>query len=201
MVNTYKRFPFLLLFLILFFFLLLEYDEPRAATITVKPGKFSHFTIQIPPAPIAGENFIVRLQSYDMYNNLITDFNETGREFEIKVSGNAQAEPKILKPSSFLGGSTAINIRDKKAEVITFSVLEIGGTIPILSKEITIRPNKLDNFVLQAPNQVKAGETFDVRIVARDAFENMVIDDAGIGKDFRVNTTGTGGLKYLNTGP
>ncbi|MEK6693355.1 MAG: hypothetical protein AABY44_08020 [Nitrospirota bacterium] len=199
MVNTHKRFLFLLI-LSLFCLFLSGYHDLKAATITVKPGKFSHFTVQIPPAPIAGENIVVRLQSYDMYNNLITDFNETGREFEIRVSGSAKAEPKVLSPSNFLGGSAAINIRDKKAETITFSVLETGGNVPILSKEIIIKPNRLDNFVLQTPNQVKAGDTFDVRIVARDSFENMIKDDAGIGKDFRINTTGTGGLKYLDSG-
>ncbi len=199
MANTHKRFLFLLI-LSLFCLFFSGYHDLKAATITVKPGKFSHFTVQIPPAPVAGENIVVRLYSYDMYNNLITDFNETGREFEIRVSGNAKAEPKVLSPSNFLGGSAAINIRDKKAETITFSVLETGGSLPILSKEIIIKPNRLDNFVIQTPNQVKAGDTFDVRIVARDSFENMVKDDAGIGKDFRINTTGTGGLKYLDTG-
>lgn len=200
MADTFKGLRFLFILFLSFFLFLSDYNLLRAATITVKPGKFNHFTIQVPSTPIAGENFIVRLQPYDMYNNLITDFNETGREFEIRVSGNAQADPKILKPSSFLGGVAAINIRNKKAETITFSVSEIGGTVPLLAKEITIKPNRLDNFVLQTPNQVKAGETFDVRIVARDAFENIVKDDAGIGKDFRINTTGTGGAKYLDTG-
>jgi hypothetical protein len=191
---------FFLSFLFILFFLLSGYHEVIGGTITVKPGRFSHFTLHIPSTPIAGDSFVVRLQAYDIYNNLITDFNETGRDFEIMVSGSAQVEPRILRASNFRGGSALVSIRDKKAERITVSVLEIGGTIPILAKEIAIRPNRLDHFFLQSPFEVKAGESFEIRVIARDAFENMVLDDTAIGKDLKINIGGTGGIKSMDTG-
>lgn len=195
-----RGFSFLLFLFILIFLLLSDHQEAKGTTITVKPGKFSHFILHIPSAPIAGENSILRLQSFDIYNNFITDFNETGKDFEIHVSGSAQVEPKVLKASSFRGGSALVNIRDKKAETVTLSIFEMGGTLPILSKEITVRPNKPDHFVLQAPSQVKAGESFEIKVIARDAFENILVDDSGLGKNFKVNIAGTGGLKYTDTG-
>jgi len=181
-------------------FLLSSGYQAMGGTITIRPGRFDHFTVQIPSTPIAGDSFIVRLQAYDIYNNLITDFSESGRDFEIKVSGSAQVEPRVLRASSFQGGSALVSLRDKKAETITLSVSEIGGTLPILSKEITIKPNRLDHFVLQAPSEVKAGESFEVRVIARDQFENVVIDDTAIGKDLKINTAGTGTLTSLDTG-
>lgn len=195
-----ERFSFLSLLLTVFFLLSSGYQEVIGDTITIKPGRFSHFTLHIPSTPIAGDSFIVRLQAYDIYNNLITDFNETGRDFETGVSGSAQVEPKVLKASNFRGGSALVSIRDKKAERITLSISEIGGTLPILTKEIVIRPNRADHFALQSPSQIKAGESFDLRVIVRDAFENIVVDDTGMGKDLKINIGGTGSLKSLDTG-
>lgn len=200
-MGKFRKRSFFLLSLVALFFLLSAFNEEViGGAITVKPGKFNHFNIHIPSVPIAGESFVVRLQAYDIYNNLITDFNETGRDFEIGVSGNAQVEPRILRASNFRGGNALVSVRDKKAETITLSVSEIGGTIPIFAKEVMIRPNRLDHFLLQVPSQVKAGESFDVRVIAKDAFDNMVVDDAEIGKYLKINVTGTGGLKSPDPG-
>lgn len=200
MGRSQKMVSFLSSLFTLFFLLLSGYQDALCGTIMIKPGRFNHFTLHIPSTPIAGDSFVVRLQAYDIYNNLITDFNETDRDFEVGVTGSAQAEPKILRASNFRGGSALISIRDKKAERITLSISEIGGAMPILAKEVAIRPNRLDHFLLQSPSQVKAGESFDVRVIVRDAFENIVVDDAEIGKSLKINVTGTGSLKSPDTG-
>ena len=56
----------------------------------------------------AGEGVIVKLQAYDMHDNLITNFAETGKEFKVSVSGSAQAQPSILKAASFMGAAQAL---------------------------------------------------------------------------------------------
>ncbi|MDP2279069.1 MAG: hypothetical protein Q8K51_12680, partial [Nitrospirota bacterium] len=65
----------------------------HSGNIIVKPGGFDHFTVQLPEKVRAGEGVIVRLQAYDIHDNLITNFGETGKEFKVLISGSAQVQP------------------------------------------------------------------------------------------------------------
>lgn len=173
----------------------------HSGNIIVKPGKFDHFTMQLPEKVRAGEGFIVRLQAYDAHDNLITEFGETGKDFKISVSGSAQAQPSILKAVSFTGGATSITITDKKAETLTLSIFEAGGTVPVAAKEIIISPNKLDHFFVQSPESVTAGNNFDVKIIARDAFDNPATDTEIEGKNIKIISSGTTNFKIISTAP
>ncbi len=169
--------------------------------IIVKPGKFDHFTIQLPEKVRAGEGFTVRLQAYDVHDNLITDFGETGKDFKVSASGSAQVQPSILKAVSFMGGGASITLTDKKAEAVTLSIFEVGGTVPVATKEITILPNKLDHFFIQSPQSVTAGNNFDVKIIARDAFDNHVTDTEIEGKNIKITSSGTTTFKIISSAP
>jgi hypothetical protein len=176
-------------FLIVFMAVLFPFHSD-AGTVVVKPGRFDHFTLQMPPRMIAGEDFIIKVQVYDVNDNLITNFSEIGKEFSAHVDGSAIIRPSTLTARAFTGGTTNISINSDKAEKIIFSLRESGGTVPIISREINVLPNKLDHFVLQAPKTATAGEHFDVRVIAKDLFENTV-RDLDIGRNIKVNSTGT----------
>lgn len=167
-----------------------------SGTVVVKPGQFDHFTLQVPDRIIAGENFIIKAQVYDSNNNLITNFTETGKEFKVDIQGTAVVLPSTLSSSSFSGGSANISINSKKAQRIIFSIRESGGSVPVISRELIVLPNKLDHFVLLAPEKVTAGNAFDVRIIAKDLFDNTV-DDLNIGRNIKINSTGTASLKMV----
>lgn len=173
----------------------------HSGNIMVKPGKFDHFTIQLPEKVRAGEGFIVRLQAYDAHDNLITEFGETGKDFKVSVSGSAQVQPSILKAVSFTGGATSITITDKKAEPVILSIFEAGGTVPVVTKEIIILPNKLDHFFVQSPESVTAGNNFDVKIIARDVFDNPATDTEIEGKNIKITSSGTTSFKIISTAP
>lgn len=166
--------------------------------IVVKPGKFDHFAILLPEKIRAGEGSTIRLQAYDAYDNLITDFGGTGKDFNISVSGSAHVQPPILKASSFTGGATGITITDKKAESVVVSVFETGGTVPVMTKEIVISPNKLDNFFVQSPQSVTAGTSFDIRIIARDAFDNPITYSDLESKNIKITSSGMANFKVVN---
>ncbi|MHB8882671.1 MAG: hypothetical protein ACYC69_14330 [Thermodesulfovibrionales bacterium] len=162
----------------------------QAGTVVVKPGQFDHFTLQLPDKAIAGENFIVRVQAFDLNNNLITNFIESGKEFKIDVSGSAAVQPSTLNASSFSGGAANIAVNSKKAERLIISIRESGGTVPVISRELVVSPNKLEHFILQAPASVKAGTKFDMRIIAKDLFDNTA-DDVEIGRNLKITSSGT----------
>ncbi|MBI5074074.1 MAG: hypothetical protein HZB62_02720 [Nitrospirae bacterium] len=180
--------------LIAFVVVLCLYSMVFAGTVVIKPGQFDHFTVQMPEKAVAGENFVVKVSVYDASKNLITNFSETGKEFKVDVSGAATTQPAVLGASAFTGGIASIVVNNKKAEKTTFSIREAGGSVPVISREILVIPNRLDHFIVQSPVSVTAGKNFDVKVVAKDIFENTV-QDFDIGKNIKLTTTGTSSVK------
>ncbi len=180
-------------------FVLVFLSTSYAGTVIVKPGRFDHFIIQVPERIIAGESFVIKAQVYDSHNNVITNFPEAGKEFRIAVSGSASVQPSHLGPTSFPGGVTNITVTDKKAEAIVFSIYEVGGTVPVISKEMVALPNKLDHFTLNAPATATAGNSFDARIIAKDIYDNTVSDTEMVGKNVKITSSGTSSLKVIGT--
>ncbi|MEW6109768.1 MAG: hypothetical protein AB1632_11475 [Nitrospirota bacterium] len=185
-------------FLIIFYLAFIHTGILSAGTVVVKPGQFDHFTLQMPDKIIAGENFVIKAEVYDSNNNLITNFSESGKVFRIDVTGSATVQPSTLSAASFSGGSANISINSKKAEKITFSIRESNGTVPVISKDLTVSPNKLDHFILQTPGNVIAGSKFDVRVIAKDLFDNTV-DDLDIGRNIKITSKGTSSIKMLGS--
>lgn len=188
----------LLLAIVVILFVFAASNVSHSGNIIVKPGGFDHFAVQLPEKVRAGEGVVVKLQAYDMHDNLITNFAETGKEFKVSVSGSAQAQPSILKAASFMGGSAGINVTGNKAEAVMLSIFEAGGTVPVLTREITIMPNKLDHFFIQSPPSVAAGNKFDIKVIARDAYNNPVADTDIETKNIKLALAGTAGLKIVS---
>ena len=184
---------------LLFVFTLIPCSPAVAGTVVIKPGQFDHFTLQMPERAVAGENFVIKVSVYDANNNLITNFSETSKEFKVDVSGAATSQPSVLSASAFSGGIANVLVNNKKAEKTTFSIRESGGTVPVISRDITVVPNKLDHFSLQAPGSVIAGNAFEIKVAARDMFDNMV-SDVDIGKNIKITSTGTSSVKVLGRG-
>ncbi|MFO0754606.1 MAG: hypothetical protein U0411_14930 [Thermodesulfovibrionales bacterium] len=174
MIQRIRR---ILLFLPLCAALLLAAPTPSpSGEIVVKPGKFDHFILFMPEVLVAGEEVALKLEAVDAFNNLISSFGETGREFQITTSGSAVMKPASFKSSSFANGVMTLTLSDRVAETFSIAIRESGSPLPILSKEITILPGKLASFSVKEPRSVQAGEPFDIRIVAKDAFGNTVPD-------------------------
>ena len=184
----------ILLSIVSLFFLLT--NIAYSGTIVIKPGRFDHFTLQAPDKIVAGENFVMKVYVYDAHNNLITNFSEYGKEFKVDVSGSSTVQPSILNGKSFSGGIANILINSKKSENIIFSIKESGGTVPVISKDLFVAPNKLDHFELQSQSTVTAGNIFDVKIIAKDMFDNTV-NDVDIGRNIKMTSTGTSSMKQV----
>jgi hypothetical protein len=188
----------ILILLIIILFTFININLSYAGTVVVKPGKFDHFTLQIPDKIIAGENFIIKAQIYDSNNNLITNFSESGKEFTVNINDSATIHPSALSAASFSGGNANISINSKKAEKIIFSIHESGGTVPVISRELTVLPNKLDHFVILTARTVTAGTPYDLRLTAKDLFDNTVAD-LDIGRNIKINSTGTTSVKIVGS--
>ncbi len=157
----------------------------HAGEIMIKPGKFDHFNVSLPEKIVAGEDTTVSLQAVDAFNNVLFNFGDSQREFQIWVTGSATVKPTSFKSASFANGALTITMSDKTAEVFTLSIRESGSPIPIMSKDLTVFPNKLTSFVIRAPRISQAGDPFDIKIVAKDAFGNTVLEPV-LGKNINL---------------
>lgn len=160
-----------------------------AGEVTVKPGKFDHFIFSIPEKIMAGEDARISLQAMDALNNPIPNFGETGKIFQVHTSGSASIKPESFKSSSFVNGAFSFALTDRVAEMVTLTIKEQNSPLPVLSIDLTIVSNKLNSFMIQAPQIAKAGERFEVRITAKDSFGNTVSEQI-YGKNLNLTFTG-----------
>ncbi len=144
-----------------------------AAEISIKPGKFSHFNLTSPDNIIAGERATLQLQAVDAYNNIITNFNELNTEYRLAATGAATMNPLAFRATSFKNGIFQFTMRGDIAETVSISVFESASPIALLSREVRIVAAKPASFRISAPRITGAGEKFDVRISAVDAFGNL----------------------------
>lgn len=166
-----------------------------ASAIKVAPGGFDHFALILPEKITAGEGVAIKIQAQDAYNNLIANFSETGREFKAAVSGSASVQSSNLPSKSFAGGIANITITARKAEKIVFYIYEKDETVPVLMKELSVSPGKLDHFLVLAPDNVPAGGKFEVKIIAKDAFDNVISDVETMAKNISAEPVGAADIK------
>ena len=163
----------------------------RAATILVKPGKLDHFVLTAQPTALAGESFLVRIEPYDASGNLITEFRGKAGVFAVNVSGGGEVVPAKLRSEEFAGGAT-VKVASQRAGILELTVTEGEGSTPLASVQARILPNRLDRFVVNAPREVTAGEAFQARIIAQDAYGNTKDDLADVRDGLRLEILGTG---------
>jgi len=162
-----------------------------AATILVRPGKLDHFVLTAPPSALAGESFLVRIEPYDASGNLITEFRGKAGVFAVNVSAGGEVVPAKLRSEEFAVGAT-VKVTTRRAGILDLTVTEGEGSTPLASVQARILSNRLDRFVVNAPRDVTAGEAFQARVIAQDAYGNTKDDLADIREGLRLEIQGTG---------
>jgi hypothetical protein len=157
----------------------------------VKPGKLDHFVLTAPPSALAGESFLVRIEPYDASGNLITEFRGKAGVFAVNVSAGGEVVPAKLRSEEFAVGAT-VKVTTRRAGILELTVTEGEGSTPLASVQARILPNRLDRFVVNAPREVTAGEAFQARVIAQDAYGNTKDDLADVREGLRVEIQGTG---------
>lgn len=168
--------------------------------IIVRPGTFDRFNISLPEQIVAGEDASLKLQAADALNNNIPNFAETKRNFLLTVTGSATVKPFSFDSTVSANGAVSILINDKTAETVTLSITESGSLIPVFSKELTVLPNKLSSLLVKGLRKAVAGERFELQIIARDAFGNVVSEPL-YSKNLNILAKGTSEPKIDMTMP
>lgn len=124
--------------------------------VRATPGRFDHFALQLPGKILAGEDINIKVLAQDYHNNLILNFKESGRAFNVSVSTPANVRLIHLDPDSFQGGVASLNISVTKADKFTLYIHEVNEPTAVFIKEVVIVPDKSDNSLVLAPDKVSA---------------------------------------------
>ena len=176
---------------------------PVDSAVKVNPGDMDHFTVKVPERAIAGENFVIRLEPRDAYDNIITDYSRLGGSVKLTSSGKGKISPDVINPSDFFEGVAQILVSYDKAEAIILTAKE-ELTNKTGAAKIALGPGAVDHFSLSAPSQITAGQKFPLKIEARDLHENIVTDYNLKHSGVEINpvvVSGEKGRLYPNTVP
>ncbi|NQS99490.1 MAG: hypothetical protein HQ595_00270 [Candidatus Omnitrophica bacterium] len=102
--NMQRSKTFRLSWLIAVFSLLAAACFCSSEAMKVSAGKLDHFSLVISDIIVAGEPFTVKMTANDEFENIITDYGQTGSEIEIGVVGTGQIHPQLILASEFREG-------------------------------------------------------------------------------------------------
>ncbi|MCX8069071.1 MAG: hypothetical protein N2738_01050 [Thermodesulfovibrionales bacterium] len=192
MINRKRFVYFLSFFLMLFVFFT---SNIFAKDIIVNPGKFDRFIITLPENIQAGDEVQINIQAADNLGNIIKNFNTYEKEFIISTTGSATLNTKSLKASAFSNGFATVIFRNTVAEKVVLSIREANNLIPLITKDIIVTPASLKSFTIKSPKTSRAGEKFDITIIAKDAFGNTYTEPI-LGKNINFSYKGEADVKF-----
>lgn len=158
-------------------------------TFNVNVGGLHHFTINPVGTQTAGSAFNIVITAKDASENTVTSFNGT-----VTLSDNTGTLAPVVSGTFANGVRTqSVTITRARSGAVIFVNDGVGhlGT----SSSFTVNPGALDHFAVTNTADADiagqtAGSTFNIKIVALDAFDNIVTSHTGAGSAVSIaNTT------------
>lgn len=158
--------------------------------IQVQPAKVSAFRIAAPRTAGAGEKFDVQITAVDNFGNIVTSPIQ-GRNLNILFKGDS--EPRILGQAvpDFNRGICTVSLISEKIGSFTFEVKDLVSGVTGTSEHVEITNGSLHAFRVVTPRESLAGDTFEVAIVALDAYNNLVRNYSAKGSGVTLSSTGS----------
>lgn len=157
--------------------------------IDVIPGPLSEFRMLLPSRIRAGEKMPLRLEARDAAGNIVENYGSTGDGVSLLMEGSDPIQPSRVSGSLFLGGKAEVDVVLTRANATRLHVQDEASGVETLSEPIAVEPSALDHFDIDSPSSVPAGEVTQLSIVAKDAFENVMIHYDRDGKGIRVSAS------------
>lgn len=148
-------------------------------TVQIRPGSLNEFTLSVPESARAGVPFRTAVEARDRFGNVVENYSEVGQGVELTVPGGASPEPSYLAPDNFEDGVAFVQVVYNQSGPIRMRAQDRGSSVEGESNEIMIQAGELDHYSLSVPEQVKAGESFTVKIRPRDQFGNQILNYTG----------------------
>ncbi len=176
-------------------------DNGTSADFNIAPGLLDNFLVEASGSgnianQTAGIEFPIRITARDANNNTVTSFSGAGNTVNITSTGNLSSGSGTT--AAFTNGVLLThNVTISNTGNFTITATRTsGGSENGTSNSFTVNHGALNNFFVEAagggdiPTQT-AGTGFPIRITARDANNNTVINFNGAGNTVNITSTGT----------
>jgi hypothetical protein len=149
-------------------------DLPLDLSLTIQSGPAASIQFVGPETCRAGDDVSFELTALDAFENSASDFNGS---LDVVCTG----KEKILKTVQFDKGSAKVTFNLTLNEKVTFEVKTDAQRNLKLPAPATlmVQPNVPVKLIAESPKEVQAGENFDLKVTALDAYGNVVTDFNG----------------------
>lgn len=150
-----------------------EKDRPeisKSNRITVLPGNLERYVVTTEGVATAGKKFTIKIKAVDAYDNVISNYNEIGKDVILSTTGTGELSPNRINASSFVDGLATVSVSYNKAESFSINVYQEGVAgeverkpatakkpVPAVEEPTTALPEKVEEE--KAPAEEQAGET------------------------------------------
>ncbi len=169
------------------------YEGTKASPIIEKrlkvvPAEINHLEINSQLFSRTGDIFEIFIKAKDRYNNTVCrDFNPDIVNLFFKGDISVQ-----VKEKKYIADQCVLNVKLYADKIGSFQVEAtiLNSNIKGKSDVISIVNSELAGFIIEAPKEVIASETFEVKIAAIDKFNNYVRDLSTKKQKFIIESTG-----------
>lgn len=101
-------------------------DVSKSKRISIKPASLERFVVTTGGVAIAGQPFAIKIKAVDAFDNVISNYNTTGKNVVLASSGAGDLTPNVVRAASFIDGLAIIDVSYDKAESFSVNVYQEG---------------------------------------------------------------------------
>ena len=168
-----------------------EKDRPdisKSNRIAINPAALDRFVVTTGGMAVAGEPFAIKIKAVDAFDNVISNFNTTGKNVILASSGAGELTPNVVSSASFIDGLAIVDVRYDKAESFSVNVYQEGtqGGAPARKVVAPVAAPVTENKEIEAvappvvedrPAVTQPSPQESAPVPAQDDFSDMLIVD------------------------
>ena len=120
------------------------------------------------------------------------DYSISGNGVNLISTGQNKLAPSSVSRAEFKGSQTTVAAKYERAEDIALIVKEKDDKQEGRSNLIKIKNSSPEQFVVTTPDEITAGDEFNIKIEIYDRYKNPVKNFNVIGGNVRLSASGTG---------
>jgi probable HAF family extracellular repeat protein len=142
--------------------------------VSVSPAAATSLVVSAPPITRAGRRIDIPVQAIDAYGNVATGYIGT------VVISTTDGQALIPLSSTLTNGVGTFSVTLRTAGNRTVTATDASNpSITGTSSPILVPPANIANFEITAPASATAGVSFNITVVARDPYGNLVVEYTG----------------------
>lgn len=114
-----------------------EKDRPDISMsnrVTVQPDRIDRFVVTTEGVAIAGKPFTVKIKAVDSNDNVINNYDVTGKNVVLAITGSGELTPSNVSASNFVDGLATVDVNYDKAESFSIHAHQEGESFDIKKK-------------------------------------------------------------------